>query len=64
MMSDPIVLPTPEEIHRRIVACRSELKELRWLQKLSLSVRRAAEARKVRQPPQESCTPGEAYHGD
>lgn len=44
-MSEPITLPTPDEIAARIRSCREELTALR---KLQCMVRAAAAARKAR----------------
>ncbi len=44
-MSDPIVLPTPDEIAERIRACREELAALRKLQRLAKAAEAAHKAR-------------------
>jgi hypothetical protein len=44
-MSEPIALPTPDEIAERIRACRAELAALRKLQRLARAVQAAREAR-------------------
>ena len=40
-----ITVPPPEEIERRIVACKAELKALSRLKRLSRAAKSAAEAR-------------------
>jgi hypothetical protein len=48
-MSDPITLPTPDEIAERIRACREELTALKKLQRMARTAQAAREARERRQ---------------
>jgi hypothetical protein len=48
-MSDPVTLPTPDEIAERIRACRAELAALKRLQRLVNAEREARNARARRQ---------------
>jgi hypothetical protein len=48
-MSDPITLPTPDEIAERIRACREELDALKKLQRLARTAQAARDARERRQ---------------
>jgi hypothetical protein len=47
-MSDPITLPTPDEIAVRIRACRAELAALKKLQRMVRTAQAAREARERR----------------
>jgi hypothetical protein len=47
-MSEPITLPTPDEIAERIRACRDELAALKKLQRLARTAQAAHEARERR----------------
>jgi hypothetical protein len=44
-MTEPVLLPPPEEIAERIRACRAELAALRKLQRLARAAQAAREAR-------------------
>jgi hypothetical protein len=55
---DPLTLPAPEELERRIGACEYELKCLKRLLRMARSLKRAEEARKSRPP----LTPQEVAH--
>jgi hypothetical protein len=46
----PLIVPALEEIERRIVACKAELKALARLKRLSRAAKTAAEARESREP--------------
>ncbi len=48
-MSDPITLPTPDEIAERIRACREELVALKKLQRIARTAQAAREAHERRQ---------------
>jgi hypothetical protein len=48
-MSEPITLPTADEIAERIRACRAELAALKKLQRLTRTTQVAREARERRQ---------------
>jgi hypothetical protein len=49
--SSPITVPPPEEIERRIVACKAELKSLARLKRLSRAAKTVAEAAESRATP-------------
>lgn len=46
-----ITVPPPEEIERRIIACKAELKALARIKRLSRAAKAAAEAAKSRVTP-------------
>ena len=49
-MSDPITVPTPDEITERIRACREELAALKKLQRIASTAQAAHIARARREP--------------
>jgi len=49
-MSDPITVPTPDEIAERIRACREELAALKKLQRIASTAQAARIARARREP--------------
>jgi hypothetical protein len=47
-----LVVPTPDEVRRRIAECEAELKALRRLLRTSQDAHDAEEARRLREAPQ------------
>jgi hypothetical protein len=50
-MSEPLTIPTADQISERIRACRAELAALRKLQRLARAAQAAHEARQGRHQP-------------
>jgi hypothetical protein len=51
MENKPLTVPTPDEIERQIIACKTELKALARLKRLSRAAQTAHDARESRKAP-------------
>jgi hypothetical protein len=55
----PLIVPAPEEIEKRIAACRAELKALLRLLRMSRAARTAHDARALREAQPSTGEPNE-----